>query len=825
MALLAIILATGSVASLNVSLEQAETGNTSDLFYDIERNFSGFYSDFPAGFEGRSVLGSFSFRDDSLVNPNYILEINGTEEVIENRSVQLYYASRTGNTTVPLMEHPVYTGEASNSSVRIDVSISSFRSIYPGKVYFGFTRMTVRNQQGSNTSNSSNSTLEVKKGVFNLTALNSTLMDGNFSVIPSIRRVKGSTVLKVDEVLRKDDKTPVFTSKKTPKLVVSVLEDGKVLEEGISQLGVDEKFNFSFDGGEIVYVNGIAALRTKGVSRCDEISSNEFYYIINQSNFNTGSDNESCLQVKDVNNTVIDFANTTIDGNTSGNASFAEGCAVRVSNSSGVELKDPRVQQFRRGICISNSQNTLISGRASRQNNLGIYLADNSSATITQISLKNSDSEIKAVNSSVANMSNVNFDTADITGVGRDVKLENVYNPPPDPGEAVNASQWINVTETDSSGSVEDLGFNYPPLSESNINPLYIYKFDLEDVTKSNNSTSREWAFRNLTAVKRPAKRTIMTPGEISNFSIFGVYGERVQGNGTGNTPGEGAGNNPGGTGSQGGSQAPGSGAATGGSGGGLQPEPQPEPTPIELDLSLQQDSVTVQQGGTVPVNFSVTNTGDVEAPGVFVRGFVRAGWESGRQDFEIIPQGETVTGSILIDVFQSEVTGNYTVPVQAIRQGATLDQENLEVQVLPRTKLRDVSIIEGPTFLTLESGSTKEVGFLVENSGDYRLRNLSLEARNANSCIKRIQGTHTLQKSERRNLKYEITTEPTEETCTGVFTFSSAQANDMAVNPVRIKAEAPSLVKQLTTNILPVLVLIWTLFTVYWVRRRFYER
>ena len=922
-----------------------ESDGSTDLFFDKTSNYSDFYSGFPDDFNEPESIGSFSFTDNSLLNRNVYLKLEQIDQNLTGEKLQLYYSSRDGENTEPVLSNPVYIGNYSDSNLTVDIDISAFEALFPGKVYAGFPErevessvsgatfestsgennfthtfsapvdsstggsslngltvsfdsekvgnvgqedmvsVEIENESGSTdvlddlssvSTGNSGSTLtlgfsgnynleegeeviviyedaedsdvnevqevdvnpestgseytdiseagateSVTEGPFELTEAKSSIMDGNYTVLPSIRSVAGKTEITVTSAYDSSGEEIHANRDLSTSLIMSVERNGEILDSQKTVFQDSAELNFSFIGGEKVYVNGILSLETRSVSGCETINERDYYYLLNESTFNSDSgQDESCLEVTDVNDTIVDFANNTIDGN--GNSSMQNSsCAVSIRDTSGITLKNPRVQQFDRGICVTNSQETLITGTSSRENNLGIYM-NNSSADIQGISLKNEKAEIDAVENSTANMSEIDFETADITAIGNDVRLKNVFNPPPDPNGSLNMSQWINITKNDNSSSIENLGFNYPPLSESDINPLYMYKFDL----LSSVNGSREWTYENLSIVKRPNERILMNPEEINEFSVFGIYGERIEGNGTGNDPGEGAGDNENGTGSQGGTQDPGSGQSTGGAGDGLQPEPEPEPTPIQLNLSLEDESIRVQQGGTGTVNFSVENIGEVDSPNVYVESETRLGWQSGRQDFDGIPQGDSVEGGILLDVYEDEVTGNYSVPVEVKSQpGSTLDTAYLNVEVLPRREMYDISIVEGPTFLNLESRSSEQLGFLLENTGDYDLENVSLDVRNADDCIQDAEGSHDFIVSERKNVEYSVETVGQEGTCTGVFVFSSDDSSELGFTPVRISIAEPSLVERLTTSVLPIILLVWTLFTAYWVRRRFYER
>jgi hypothetical protein len=789
--LLLVAASAGFEASLVTS-----NGSSPDLEFDRQENVSVFYSSFPSSFTQPKAVGSFSFRDQSIVNPNLYLNVSGNSSEIAGREVQLYYSSFSKNETEPLLVQPLEVPEFTGDYILMNVDMSAFKAVYPGIPYAGLVERTY-----NVTSN--NSTRTVTEKSVNLTRLNTT-MDGNFSILPSIQSVEGTTRLAVDEMVDGDDERIHVGRSMDQGMIVSVTRGGKVLDETRTRFGEERTFNFTFSGGEKVYVNGILALKTKSVGRCQSISDNDFYYLLNESQFNVNETNSSCMTVEDVNNTIIDFANRTIDGDN--NLSMEnERCAISLRNTSEVTVKNPRVQQYSRGICLVESSDATISGTASRGNTMGIYLND-SSADIRRISLKNNGSEIEAVSNSMANMTDVNFATANITGTGYDVRMENVFEPPPDPENLRNISQWVKVNGTDSSANLSLIGFNYASISQLGINPKYVYKV--------NQAGNRSWDFQKLSAVVKPVDSLIYTSENVSSFSVFAAYGENVTGE-AGDGPAEG-------TGTQGEGDS---------AGGGLtpqpEPEPQPDPTPINLNLSLEEDFIRMQQGSTEELNFTLTNWGSVDAPNVYVEANVDPGWQSGRQDFLNIPQGQRVRGGILLSVYQSEITGNYTIPVEAKSQnGATFDTEMLTVEVIPRQMIRDLRVVEGPTFLRLEGDSESSVGFLIENSGDFNLENVTATVRNAPDCVESVSGSHSFEVGERKNVEYSIHTAGQEQTCTGVVAFSAGEekTETLGFTPVRIQVEEPSIIQKLATNVLPVLTLIWTLFTLYWVRKKFYE-
>jgi hypothetical protein len=779
-------------AALEVSIVD-RSGTAQDLFFDREYQVSEYYDGFHSEFEEPDKVGSLSFTDDSIVSEDVLLNISGNNSTLYDKRIQLFYGSLSGNLTEPMLTHAARIGDFSGDHTLVEVEISAFEAVYPGKIYTGFV----------NRSNFSDPE--------NLTLIGDTRMAGEFDVVPTVFGVADETRLwlKAASDSRGEELHPDRELSKD--ILLSVKDEGEIVREERVEMGENISLNFSLDGGEEVYVNSILSLETEVLDPCGKASGDSVYFLLNESVYNvdpsnTSGGNRSCVQIHDSEDSVLDFVNYTVDGDDT----IAEPgeCGVTVNNSENIRVKYSRVTHFQRGICVLDSD-AEVKGTHATGNQLGVY-ADEAVSEVLDMELQNNATEISAGRSELV-MDRVEIESAEISGTGSNISVDDVENPPPPPDGALEVGQWTEIRPERGEPLLSEIGFHYPPVNETGVEPLYIYKVD---------EGSDNYRYRNLSNIlKKPSIDYIYSTEQITEFSVFAPYGGEPEENES--DGGEDEDEGEGGTGGSGG-------GGGGGGGGGLPglPGTSPEPGEVKLNLSLNSSSVTLQQGETGEVNFSLENYGEVAAEDMYVTGIVRDGWSSGRQDFGNISPGSTVSDSILVEVYQSEIPGNYSVPVE-IRDGngTIYDRESINVVVEPRKRIRDLRVVEGPTFLTVTSGSTQEIAFLLRNTGDYDLEGVSPEARNLEGCVESIEGEHPLEEGEISSLDFEMEINDSTGRCVGIIAFNSEKGDKLAIKPVRINVVKPTILEQVRGYILPLLVLIWTLFTIYWLWRVRNER
>jgi len=435
------------------------------------------------------------------------------------------------------------------------------------------------------------------------------------------------------------------------------------------------------------------------------INETGYYYVINESAWNL---NKSCLRVENVSNIVVDFANKTIDGDASVNGSYKPNtCGITVMNSANLTLKDVRAQQFNRGVCIINSENIKIFGTDSKANEEGIYVK-NSTAKISGIWLNNTKSEITLEDNSLAKLNNIHLLTANISAETKDVKVKNVFNPPKDPPGMMNISQWVNISKNGDAW-LDEIKFHFSLPNEEGAIPKTIYKFDGLYV---NGTWQNESWVQLVPSYVDVINRYIFSPLNITNFSIFVPFGEKV--NHTQPVP------KP--------KPTPSPSAVSGG---------PPEAIPPKLNLTLLNKTITLQQGETGKIFFNISNNGEADVFDVRVDAQVRKGWERTFKDFDVVKKGETKTDNLLISVYENEVPGVYWVPIKAMlrNNNVTVDVKLLKVIVTPRKRVARIDILEIPPFLSLTELSSQSVAVLIKNTGDYDLNDLHLKIENGDKC------------------------------------------------------------------------------------------
>ncbi len=241
---------------------------------------------------------SQSYADNTIRNPNILLKICGIDQSYIGRLIDVVYYSESGNITIPVTSlKPQIYNVSGNCSI-LDVDLSVFESLYPGKV-------------GVLLGNS------LEKGL--LTFNGSYLVGVDVDFIENKIRL---IVLKVYDDLGRE----INATKEN--LIFSIVSNNVSVREGVGRPRKYITFDYMFKTGDKVIINGIQALKVKVVPPCTVINETGYYYIINQSAWNRGSD---CLIVENVSNIVVDFGNHTIDGD--GNLSYSEGvCGVILRN-------------------------------------------------------------------------------------------------------------------------------------------------------------------------------------------------------------------------------------------------------------------------------------------------------------------------------------------------------------------------------------------------------------------------------------------------------------------------------------------------------------
>jgi len=728
------------------------------------------------------TLGSFSYKDNSIVNPNVYVKICNLNESFNGTLVDLLYSSESGNITVSILTEKPQIYNVSGDCSILDIDVSAFKALYPAVPFFAMYKL-------ENSTNVTNTTY-LRRVYF--TKMNDTILNGSYLVGVDIDDVTKQTFLSVQKIF--DQNHQLITNSTKPYLIFTIVLDGKPVKERITAPFTQAVFDYQFHSSEIVYVNGIPSLKVKVIPPCTVVNETGYYYVINSSSWNV---NQSCLKVKNVTNIVIDFANKTIDGDAYINGSYNKDvCGIIVENSTNLTLKDVRANQFYRGICIINSENIKIFGTGATANMEGIYLK-NSTVKISAIWLSNMDSEITSEDDSIINLNNVHFLTANISASAKDVRIKNVFSPPKDPPGLINISQWINISKNNVDSWLNEIKFHFIFPNPQGVIPKTIYKFD--GLLINDTWVNGTWVelIPNYVDI---ANRVIFSPLNLTNFSIFAPYGEKVNVTVPKPVP------KP--------TPTPAPSAVGGGA---------PKAIPPKLKLELINKTITLQQGETGRIWFNLTNIGDADVYDVRVDAKVRKGWERTFKDFDVVRRNETKTDSILISVYENEIPGTYWVPIKALlkKNNVTVDVKLLKVIVIPRKRVARVDILEIPPFLSLPEYSSTTIGILVKNTGDYDLNDVRLRIENGEKCISRVDGTYSLKVGEKKSLGFTLHTKSGPRKCHTVFVLESDRG-PVALYPVIIQV-VPSLRAKTIfyfVKVLPILLIVWTIILI-WVWRR----
>ena len=748
-----------SVNSVEVNLV-FENGSVATLYYD----------------RYNSTLGSFSYKDNSIRNPNVLVNVCEIPESFVGKFIDLMYSTESGNLTQSVLTlKPMITNVSSNCSL-VDVDISAFEALFPA---VPFARIYAIN--GSNIT-----TLWFGK-------LNQTF-NGSYLLGVSIDDVDKKTMLVVRKIFDENGTEENQTERVNKEnLFITIALDGHYVAEGRTAPNKVIAFDYMFTSNETVYVNGIPSLRVKAFDPCGVINETGYYYVLNRSAWNV---NDTCVVVENTDNIVLDFANRTVDGDANTTVNQTK-CGIIIRNSYNITLKDVRVQEFYRGVCIVNSSGIQIIGKSDQYNLQGIYVY-NSTARVSGIKLYNNESEILAKSKGYVNLYKTAFQTANVSGHFFDVVMRNVFNPPPDPEGLKNIGQWVSINKTEEDAWIYRIGFNFVLPKPTKAIPKTIYKIDGELVNGTWKNLN--WTQLNPTYVD-VANREIFALLNVSDFSIFAPYAEKIEPE-----------------------QVP-------------TPQPQPVPTPSaqivgtqeqvvppKLNLTLETYEVVVQQGETVGVKFNLTNEGDIAVAGPFVTADVRKGWKVGEAYFTAISPGETKNGTVYLTVYENEIPGTYFVPVKAVlsENNVTVDVEILKVIVIPRRRVAKIDVLEVPPFLSLPELTSFDVAVLVKNSGDFDLHNLKIIAQYADDCIERIEGSYSLKVGEEKSLVYTFHTKKAPSRCKAILVFKSDEGL-VGFAPVIIQIVPQRFLGLIEFKWLYVILIIWSIATAYrvWKVRR----
>ena len=746
-------------------------------------------------------LGSESFTDDSIVNPDASLRIceDGPDSEINELSdnlVQLFYTSYSGNLTQPLLSQepqvqPHYINH-DEGCAEVDIDISPFDAKYPGYLEAGNREID---------------------GDYNETVPVEHKFHGNYTKVVHIdpRADDDEASFFIDVTGFSEEGHEISSGRDSAILSITREIDGtetSLSENYVNTYDTQAIEDISFRGGERLYINDMFTLETEIHDECTDISGREEYHLLNTSQ---QDQEEECVVASDLEQSTLDLGGNRISGDN--NRSMEEyTCAVTIKDSENVTVMNPNIDRYDSGICIEDSEDITVVGAGDPEVsgiveiNQGMVVRNSTTVTGNLRIIDENNRIIESRENSTASLVDVRTQSFDgetkVSGEFRDADLRSVEEAPEPPehpeegNEYVPLNHYLNVTETSEDGEIRELGFRYGDIEE-NIEPVTLFQQRIEE-------NEEDLENINLDTLIDAEDNFMYTEEHIDEFSIFGAFGEYVEADPNGDQ------------------DAPGV----------PDPDPTPEPTPdpgvpedgeappgiFDVNLTLLEEEVTLEQGASGEIPFEIENLAENHPEDLVVQADVMQGWDTAPTYIDEMEPLETVEDSFLLEVYENEVVGSYTVEVAAMHAPteSTLDVELLEVEVELREELRAAEVLEAPTFIDMEAGETEEIGLLIENTGDYHLEDIDLSFRNAEECIVDVEGTGSVERGETENIFYEIEATGEAGECSAVMVLEDA-GEVVGFNPVQINIEETDIPSVPDIPVMLIVLVLWTILTVYW--------
>ncbi len=571
----------------------------------------------------------------------------------------------------------------------------------------------------------------------------------------------------------------------------------------------------SGDSGSNFTYNAYLLSRGESVQNCQ----GDDVYSPNSSSLVLDSESAGCtFQIED--DGYVDFYNNEF---TEGGS----GCGLTIRSSYDVIIRGLTLEDFDSGLCLENSNLTVIDTFFG-ENERAIRARDDTNLNAVDLELRSNTSRIELENSNIS-MDNISFQSNSVYGEASSVVIEAYSQILPKPAVAPDNVSALGSrveirsnSENPNDSVVEELGLSYPEVPETTIDPTYIYKYDEGEGNVSG------YDIREFDVTDDREDRVAYVGQRIENFSVFSLYGNEIP---TGNdTEGGGDGDTETGEGeSDDDADAGGGGGGSGGSGGGgtgqvggAMTRFEPEPEAISMNLSMNRSLYQAKRGETVSVAFSLGNTEDLPVENVTVAA-AGSSWQQVPRTFESISSGEVRYGTALIQIPQDTTVGNYTLNMQARYRNTVLDQDDFNMSISRvREEQDNVEVREAPSFLSINQGSTQEIGIELNNPTQRSIENVSVSLRGGEECISINETQVDIPPGEDR-VTLTVQTGNTTQPCNSVVVLR--KDNDvLGFTPmnVRIVESAEELV---SVPVYLLLLVIWTSLLVWRLYTRERER
>ncbi len=757
--------------SANISLNNGTTIPALNYDFDNSTNFT-----------------SYSFKDNSLINPNAYARVckKSTNSSILNKYIELAHTNHNCSEILPLSVMPSRINKIVSNCSTTDIDIASYNALYPGVV-----SMLIMNNPHlyytvnytDNTTNTSYNSTEIDYGNLLSCKRTNTIMNGSYKLNVNVDDVAKTIRLSVASIRDSYGRLIDFSGNYGNLIYEMTNKTNKSLGTKVVKPKGTAEYNYTFKGGEKVYVNGLMSLKVIAFDPCGTINKSG-YYMLNDSSWNV---NKTCVVIENASKITLNFANKTINGDNTLNGSLRNNtCAIIIKDSKNISIEDLRTEQFYYGLCIINSSGITTSGTYDMNNSQGIWIENSSDVVINNLKLNNKNSEIYSKNATI-HLNRLTSPSANFSLEAKNILVKTVRNPPPQPSGLMNISQWLTVKNT-TENSWAIITFHYEKPLPNNVleATLDLYKFDYNGT----NTTNGTWY--SIPSYTDKINKKIYSIN-LSNFSIFVPMGEEVN-----MTP-----KNP--------PPAP---PSTGHIKQKIienQMNIPPQPRPPRIKLRLFNHTIKIQQGGSGEVGFNVSNLGVGIMNLIVKANITREGWKSPEIIFKMLKHYETKNGTIFLSVYDNEIPGTYLVPVNAIVSNMTLDTDLLKVIVTPRGKLAKLKIIEAAPVINLLENKIQDFPILVKNDGDYNLTNITLSFKYADDCIDSVSGSYNLSVGEQKTISYKIKTKNAFKTCDAILLLKSNE-KAIAFAPIRINVVPKKFGR---FKILPILLLIFSILTI----------
>lgn len=744
-------------------------------------------------FDNSTNFTSFSFKDNSLINPNAFIRSCGSvnNESQNNKFIELAYTNQNCSDVLPLSVLPARISNINTSSncSLTDIDLASYEALYPGVLSVLILNSSslyhyVNVSPTNSTGNSSNNTQILKK-LSNIVSCKrtNTILNGSYKLDVNVDDVSKTVSFDIKRILDSSGGDIPFQDNYGKLIVDMTNKTNSTIGTDVIPPKGKATFNYIFQGGEKVYINGLLSLKVMTFNPCGALNKSG-YYLLNASAWNK---NQSCIIIQNISKITLNFANKTIDGDSSNNGSLKnESCAVIIKDANNITIEDLRTEQFYYGLCIYNSSGVNVKGTYDKANLNGVIVKNSKDVEIGGISVNNSNVEIYTINSTI-HLNKINSPSANFSLEAHDISVKTVRTPPKEPDGLVNISQWLTVkNSSDKSWAIVTFHYNKPLPNNALESTLDLYKYDYNA-----NGTNGTWyAVPSYTDKIHKMIYSI----NISNFSVFVPLGEEVVAQPKTPPP-----------------TPPTTGHIHQKVISNMMNVP-PQPRPPRVKLRLLNHTITLEQGQSGSVGFNLTNLGETILNLYVKANISRAGWKSPIARIPKLKRYETTNGSLYLSVYDNEVPGTYLIPVNAMVSNMTIDSDILKVIVIPRGKQARMKIIESAPKVTFTENKEYDFPVLVKNIGDYNLTNITLQFDYASDCVEKVTGSHNLSIGEQKTLNYKVKVKQAYHSCDAILILKSNQ-KAIAFAPIIIEVRAQRFSKPI---VLPILLIIFTILSAF---------